>query len=122
VVAAAFVVAVLGRLTAGQLRLLGSVVTTTGVLGLVILLGWDLTRWLRSMPPGLGRYAGQRILFALGTNTDLPLVQATAAGAVCWIVGTRRKNRKARDPSDHLQAPSPRGMTPCPTTPSSPTT
>jgi hypothetical protein len=51
------------------------------------------TGWLRVVPPEFRRYSFRRIFFAIGTNPDVPLVQVTAAAAVCWIAeeGVRRK-------------------------------
>jgi hypothetical protein len=92
-VAAAALVVALHRLTARQLRLLGSALTAAGIVGLLVLIGWDLITWLGEVPPDLRRYTFQRILFTIGTNPDLPLLQVIAAGAVCWIVGLRRKTR-----------------------------
>jgi hypothetical protein len=97
-VAGAAVVTALRRLGPEQLRLLGAVVTATGVMGLLVFIGRDLSSWLGTLPE-LRRYALQRILFVIGTNTDLPLVQVIAAGAVCWVVGLRRKkNRPGTSP------------------------
>jgi hypothetical protein len=33
------------------------------------------------VPPDFHRYSFQRILFAIGTNPDVPLIQVAAAGA-----------------------------------------
>jgi hypothetical protein len=83
----------LRRLTPQQLRLLGLALTTAGVVGLVVFVVQDLARWLSTAPPDFRRYSFQRILFAIGTNPDVPLVQLAAAGAVCWIVGRLRNKR-----------------------------
>jgi hypothetical protein len=99
VVAVAALVLVLGRLTPVQLRLLGAALTAAGVVGLLVFIGWDLTRWLGTVPPDFRRYSFQRILFAVGTSPDVPLVQVAAAGAVCWIVGILRKYRKDSAPT-----------------------
>jgi hypothetical protein len=74
VVAVGILVLVLRRLTAEQLRLLGTASTSAGVVGLLVFIGWDLTGWLGSIPPDFRRYSFQRILFAIGTNYDVPLV------------------------------------------------
>jgi hypothetical protein len=84
---------VLRRLTSKQLRLLGLVSATAGVVGLLVFIVQDLARWLSTVPPDFRRYSFQRILFAIGTNPDVPLVQVAAAGAVCWIVGVLRNKR-----------------------------
>jgi hypothetical protein len=80
----------LRRLSAKQLQLLGLTLTTAGVAGVLVFIGQDLTRWLGTVPPDSRRYLFQRILFAVGTNTDVPLVQVAAVGAICWIAGMRR--------------------------------
>ena len=92
-VAAAAVMVALHRLTARQLRFLGSALTAAGIVGLLLLIGWDLITWLGEVPPDLRRYTLQRILFTIGTNPDLPLLQVTAVGTVCWIMGLLRKTR-----------------------------
>ena len=97
VVAVAILVLALRRLSAEQLRLLGSALTSVGVAGLLVLIGWDLSRWLETIPPDFRRYSFQRILFAIGTNYEVPLVQVAAVGAVCWIVGVLRKKQRRRE-------------------------
>ena len=86
-------VLVFRRLTPKQLGLLGLAVTSAGVVGLLVFVVQDLARWLSAAPPDFRRYSFQRILFAIGTNPDVPLVQVAAAGAVCWIVGMLRHKR-----------------------------
>jgi hypothetical protein len=97
VLAVPALVLVFRRLTPKQLRFLGVVVTTAGVVGLLAFIVQDLARWLSTAPPDFRRYSFQRILFAIGTNPDVPLVQVAAAGAVCWIVGIIRS--KSNDPA-----------------------
>ena len=89
----------LRRLSPKQLRLLGLTLTTAGMVGLPVFIVQDLTRWLRTVPPEFRRYWFQRVLFALGTNPDVPLVQVAATGAVCWAVGTLRNKRKGHAPT-----------------------
>jgi hypothetical protein len=84
----------LRRLSARQLQLLGLALTTAGVVGLLVFIAQDLTRWLRTVPPDFRRYSLQRILFAVGTNTDVPLVQVATVGAICWIAGLLRNKRE----------------------------
>jgi hypothetical protein len=90
VVAVPALVMVLRRLSPKRLWLLGLALITTGGVGLLVFVVQDLTRWLRTVPPEFRRYSFQRILFAIGTNPDVPLVQVAAVGAVCWIVGILR--------------------------------
>jgi len=93
IVAVPSLVIVLRRLTPKQLRLLGLALTTASVVGLLVFIAQDLARWLSTVPPDFRRYSLQRMLFAIGTNPDVPLVQVAAAGAVCWMVGIIRSKR-----------------------------
>ena len=86
-------IVIVNRLTPRQVRLLGMVSTLAGMAGLLTYLGWDLTNWLAAMPPDFAQYSFQRILFVIGTQTDVPLVQFTFTGAACWIAGSRRAKR-----------------------------
>jgi hypothetical protein len=95
IVSAAVVVMLFHHLAVGRVRLLGLALTSAGVLGLLAFIGWDLIRWLRTVPPDFGRYSPQRILFAVGTNPDVPLVQVAVAGIICWI-GASMRERKER--------------------------
>jgi hypothetical protein len=97
VVAVAAVMMAITRLSPGKLCFLGSLAIGTGTVGLLVFIGWDLANWLRMDPTDYRRYSFQRILFAIGTNTDVPLVQLTVAGAVCWFVGTLRNKRPPMD-------------------------
>jgi hypothetical protein len=99
VVAVPALVMLLRRLTPKQLRLSGLALTTAGMVGLLVFVVQDLVRWLSNVPPDFRRYSFKRILFAIGTNPDVPMIQVAAAGAVCWIVGilrTRGMNQHAR--------------------------
>ena len=89
-VAVAAVVLMLGHLSPLWLRVLGSILTTTGMMSLLVFVGWDLINWLEMMSPEYRRYSFQHVLFTLGTNTDRPLIQLVAAGSTCWIVGIIR--------------------------------
>jgi hypothetical protein len=91
--AVAALVLALGRLNPGQLRLLGLASTAMASVGLLVFIGWDFTHWLATVPDS-HRYLFQRVLFAIGTNTDIPLIPVAAAGAVCWIVGRLRMKRR----------------------------
>jgi hypothetical protein len=97
VVAVAVVLVAISRLSPAKLRFLGSLAIGTGTLGLLVFIGWELANWLIMVPTDYRRYSFQRILFAIGTNTDVPLVQLTVAGAVCWFVGTLRNKRSPMD-------------------------
>lgn len=73
-----------------NLRLVGSAVLGMGLTGLGIVVARELLVWLPSVPAEVQRYFPQRLLFVLATLSDLPLIQVTLAGAVCWSVGGRR--------------------------------
>jgi hypothetical protein len=79
------------RWPARRLWLTGIALTTIGVVGLAALAGRDLLIWFSWTPPAYQRYVVQRILFAIATATDLPLVQLTVVGMVCWVVGKQRR-------------------------------
>src|SRR4029077_2965040 len=98
-VASAALMVLIPSLKAQQLQLLGLASASAGLVGLSVFISWDLTRWLATAPPDFRRYSFQRILFTIGTNTDLPLIHLTAVGAVCWFVGTLRKRRGLVDSS-----------------------
>jgi hypothetical protein len=91
---------------ARRLWLTGIALTTTGVVGLATLVGHDLLNWFSWVPPEYQRYFGQRILYAIATATDFPLVQLTAAGMACWIAGKRRgatRDMPSADPHTHAR-------------------
>ena len=94
-VAIAIVVVALGRLTPARLRRLGLASLAVGVVGLSILIGWDLIDWFGNSPELL-RYTFHRILFTISTHPDLPLLQLIAAGVVCWIAGASRQKNEWR--------------------------
>ena len=86
-------IVIVNRLTPRQVRLLGMVSTLAGMAGLLTYIGWDPTNWLAVMPPDFDQYSFRRILFVIGTQTDVPLVQFTVTGVACWIAGSRRARR-----------------------------
>jgi hypothetical protein len=75
---------------ARRLWLTGIILTTIGVVGLAALAGRDLLIWLSWAPPEYQRYFWQRIVYAIATSTDLPLVQLIVVGMACWVVGKHR--------------------------------
>jgi uncharacterized protein YjeT (DUF2065 family) len=86
------------RLRPNQLRHLGLVSTVVGAVALLVFISYDLFHWLGPAPDQLRRYIPQRLLFFLGTYTDVPLVQLTAAGMICWIAGIKKCNTKDAAP------------------------
>jgi hypothetical protein len=66
--------------------------------GHVIVLGGDLSRWLEQVPERYQPFWPRRLAYALGTKTDLPLVQALAAGVACLVLA-KRSTRPNQEPS-----------------------
>jgi hypothetical protein len=87
----------LSLLSARSLRLVGSIVMGLGLAGLGFVFARELLVWLPSVPPEVQRYFPQRLLFVLATLSDVPLVQVTLAGAVCWAVSRNRRATSALD-------------------------
>src|SRR5262249_40190619 len=74
-----------------RLRAVGYVLSALGLLALAILIGRELLTWYPALTPVQQRYIGQRILFVLGTNTDLPVIQVLVIGTVLWFAARRQK-------------------------------
>jgi hypothetical protein len=55
----------------------------------------EAATWLPSVLETDRRYFGWRIVYALGTHTELPVVQAALAGICCVAMGHRRLARRA---------------------------
>jgi hypothetical protein len=78
------------------LRPLGLVLVVAAVAGAVVVLGGDLSRWIAHIPEQYKSFWPRRLAYTLATNTDLPLVQAFAAGVVCLVLAKRstRSNKE----------------------------
>jgi hypothetical protein len=87
-----------------RLRLAGDVLSTAGLAALVIVIGRDLLSWLPAVGPAHQKYIAQRILYVLGTNTDLPVVQVIVAGVALQWTARRRKRAAARAEGERGQA------------------
>jgi hypothetical protein len=74
-----------------RLGLVGYAVTALGLTGLALLVGRELVTWYPAVTPAQQKYIAQRILYALVTNTDLPVVQVILAGIALWFAARRRK-------------------------------
>jgi hypothetical protein len=73
-----------------QLRRLGGVLTAVGVVSLAVVTGREALTWLPGVSEGDRWYLGHRVVFVLfAVLTDLPIVQVTVAGMVCWLIGRR---------------------------------
>jgi hypothetical protein len=74
-----------------RLRVAAFVLRAVGLLALALLIGRELLTWYPAVLPAQQKFIGQRILYVLGTNTDLPVVQVLLAGIALWIAARRRK-------------------------------
>jgi hypothetical protein len=72
------------------LRLAGKVLTLIALMGVGILIVFQMSMWLPKVPADYRRYLPQRIAFAIATLPEIPLLQSFLAGLVCWIAGRRR--------------------------------
>ena len=80
----------------GALRRLGMALTALAILGHGMVVAHTLLVWLPEEPAGRSPYVGHRILFVLLTLSDIPLLQLTAAGVVCWLAGRHKKTVSSR--------------------------
>ena len=92
--AGAAVLLAVKRSSPHMLLLGGRAAAAVGLLGLFVLVGHDLVTWLGESPAEFRVYAFQRMVFCLGTNTDMPLLPLAMAGAVCWLIGKNQSRRK----------------------------
>src|SRR6516225_5151807 len=74
-----------------RLRVIGHALWATGLLGLATFIGCELWSWSPSVSPERQKYIAHRILYVLGTNTDLPVIQVCLAGIALWFAAWRRK-------------------------------
>jgi hypothetical protein len=86
-----------------RLRLAGDVLSTAGLAALVIVLGRDLLNWLPAVGPAQQKYIVQRILYVLGTTTDLPVVQVIVTGIALQWTARRRKRHAVRAEGERAQ-------------------
>lgn len=94
------VVIVVRRLPANVLKCVGLSVAAVGVLGLVAVAGHVVAYWEIDTPTR--KYLLRRIAYVIATMTDVPLVQVTVAGLVCYLVGRARgtRDRASRSPNN----------------------
>jgi hypothetical protein len=81
------------RWPAPRLRLLGSTLVAIVTLGFAILAAREAATWLPTVPGEQARYLPHRILYVVATLTDVPLLQLTLAGTVCWVASRLRGTR-----------------------------
>ena len=74
-----------------RLEFVGCAVATLGLTGLAVLVGRELLTWYLAVTPAQQKYIAQRILYALGTNTDLPPVQVILGGIALWLAARRKR-------------------------------
>ncbi len=70
---------------------LGLVLGAGAALGIGITLAEDLPKWTAHLPDELHRLWPRRVAYILATRTDVPLVEALVAGAVCTALGRRSR-------------------------------
>jgi hypothetical protein len=73
------------------LALAGPVVTVLGLMGLLVLIKGEVLTWYVDVSPDQQKYIGQRLLFVLGTKTDLPVVQVILVGIALSFAARRHK-------------------------------
>ena len=69
-----------------------------GVSGIGIVLGWESWTWTHRYGAGWGDYLPQRLLAAMITTTDVPLLQILAAGIVLSLAAKRNAGKRGRVP------------------------
>jgi hypothetical protein len=72
-------------------RLAGLVLSAAALIAFAVLLRCELLPWCQDVSPGQRRYVVQRVLFVLGTNTDLPVVQVLGAGVAMRLAARWRR-------------------------------
>ena len=82
--------------SAPRLRLLGIILTMAGVVALGVVAGREALTWLPGVSEGDRWYLGHRVAFVVfAVLTDLPIIQVTIVGLVCWLLGRRSTNEVA---------------------------
>jgi hypothetical protein len=74
-----------------RLRVAGYALSAIALVALATLIGRELTTWYPAATPIQQKYFGQRILYVLGTNTDLPVLQILLAGIVLCVAARGQK-------------------------------
>jgi hypothetical protein len=74
-----------------RLRVAGCALIAVGSAALAVVIGRELLTWYPAVTPAQQKYFGQRVLYVIGTNTDLPVVQVLLVGVTLWLAGRRRK-------------------------------
>jgi hypothetical protein len=85
------------QLSALWLRIAGMALVGLSISGIAGIAAHETLTWFPEVPE-LRQYLGRHIVFAIGTATDMPLVQLLVAGAVCWVLGIRGQDTSAPHP------------------------
>jgi len=73
-----------------RLRLVGMRMTLIAAIALAVFVGLQAFIWLPTVPSACRIYLPQRIVFAIATTPEVPLMQSLLASVTCWIAGRRR--------------------------------
>lgn len=84
------------------LGLVGLALGALGLAALAALVGREFLTWYPAVSPTQQKYLAQRILYVLGTNTDLPVVQVIVAGGVFRFAARWRKSRASAEAEPRL--------------------
>ena len=87
------------RVTEGYQRLLGTVLITFGLAGVVGIIAYEFFTWWPSANEYHRRYLWQRLGFSIVTQIDLPVIESIVTGClVCVHAGNRYlRSRQQRD-------------------------
>lgn len=75
------------------LRGIGVSLMALGAVGIGIVLAWESWTWTHRYGAGWGNYLPQRLLVAIVTTTDVPLLQILAAGIVLSVAAVRETGK-----------------------------
>jgi len=72
-----------------RLRLVGSALAAAGLLSLAFMSGREWLTWRSAVSSHEHQFIAQRILYVLGTSTDIPVVQVLVAGIILYGAARR---------------------------------
>jgi hypothetical protein len=81
-----------------RLQIIGLALCAVGLVGVGILIVQELLTWYPSVSSEQQKYIVPRILYVLGTTTDLPVMQVFLAGISLWFIARRRKRSLSPTP------------------------
>ena len=82
------------RLPGVWVRRLGIALVSAGLYGLIAVAAWEAATWFPQASPWQRHYFGQRLLFAIVTLVDAPILESLLVGTVLYLA-----SRKATGPS-----------------------